>query len=67
MSFCRGAEHLKDVKEIAAGVRAASDKLRAIEQTVIQNDKWDTRRERVLICASILFVAFWVYKIEQKR
>jgi uncharacterized coiled-coil protein SlyX len=40
MNFCRGAEHQKELNELAADLRVVRDKLRVMEQTVLENEKW---------------------------
>ena len=39
MSYCRGAEHQKELEELASDLRVVRDKLRATEHTVLENDK----------------------------
>ncbi|XP_047078260.1 uncharacterized protein LOC124688660 [Lolium rigidum] len=59
--ICRAAEYHKDLDEFASEVRVVRDKVRAWEQRCKESDKWHERREGVLICATVLFIAFCVF------
>nr|XP_051192218.1 uncharacterized protein LOC127305731 [Lolium perenne] len=61
MCFCRGADQQRELKELASDLRAVKEKLRVTEQIVFENEKSYNRREKVLMCASLLIVAFWVF------
>ncbi|CAM0943710.1 unnamed protein product [Alopecurus aequalis] len=64
--ICRAAESQKEWAEFASDVRVVRDKLRVLEQTYKEAEKWDKRRERMLLCASGLFVAFFVFAQRKK-